>query len=480
MAALRQSTDRLVTLEIDRIHMTIEQAQAWCRRNLSAKFGGPALVALKPAELLTADAVRCIKQFAAKNAVQVCLVSNTKLAQIPVVYMKTAPWDFRTSLARSLGCPDQLCNPMVRQCGPDLRQLQMMSTTHGQSWAAVDPRYHAHFNVDDLLTGNFGAVPDNSFGLSHVHLNILQPSRNGGTVSLEGAANCAADLALLDTMPWDCNLELAPTTMKSSLSVNALLGKRIRIETSMPVLEYRGKRSRAAVMGAFEEQVRAAVSTATGDSAPPVAPDATDAPDASNFQLELPDADSAAEQVNIVAGEGTTDLDGSQMCDTEAAWMWFVKLRVAYVHDMLRRDCMNFDQGYRSAIHGARAPPFDNESHREWCELASGILEHLFEAYGPLRLLEMDLYAYYQIQDPIRNMEIVYTIAGANSSQCLEIAFPPYDFSLQYEEDREYQLEQLANFQPAPSAFDFESLYSGSGAAGSADGSVLGSPKVAS
>ena len=439
MTALGQVTERIITLEIDSIHMTTEQAQAWCRRNLSAKFGGPALVALKPAELLTADSIRCIKQFATKHAVQICLISNSKLAQIPVVYMKTAPWDFRTSLARSLGCSDRLCTPMVRQCGPDLRQLQMMSTTHGQSWASVDPRHHTHFNVDDLLSGNFGVVPDNSFGLSHVHLNILQPSRNGGTVSLEGAANCAADLALLDTMPWDCNLELAPTTVKSSLSVNALLGKRVRIETGMPVLEYRNKRSRAAALDAFEEQVRAAVSTATGDSAPP---DAPDAPDASSFQLELHDTDPAAK---------------------EAAWMWFVKLRVANAHECIRRESMNFDQGYRRAIHGVRAPPFDGEAHREWCELASGTLEHLLETYGPLRLQGMDLYAYYQIQDPIRNMEIVYMIAGANSSQCLEIAFPPYDFSLLYEEDREYQLEQLANFQPEPSAFDFESLYSGSG-----------------
>ena len=64
--------------------------------------------------------------------------------------------------------------------------------------------------------------------------------------------------------------------------------------------------------------------------------------------------------------------------------------------------------------------------------------------------------------------------------QWLAIAFPPYDFSLLCGEDREYQLEQLASFQPTPSAFDFDSLYSDVGAAGSADGSVLGSPKVTS
>jgi hypothetical protein len=437
MTALGQVTERIITLEIDSIHMTAEHAQAWCRRNLSAKFGGPALVALKPAELLTADSIRCIKQFATQHAVQICLVSNCKLAQIPVVYMKTAPWDFRTSLARSLGCSD--CSPIIRQCGPDLRQLQMMCTNRGQSWAAADPRYHTHFNVGDLLSGNFGAVPDNSFGLSHVHLNILQSSRNGGTVSLEGAANCAADLALLDTMPWDCSLELAPTTVKSSLSVNALLGKRVRIETGMPMLEYRSKRSRAAALDAFEEQVRAAVSTATGDFAPP---DVPDAPDASSFQLELHDTDPVAK---------------------EAAWMWFARLAVAHVHELIRKECMNFHQGYRRAMDGLQALPFDSESQREWCEMTGGMLEHLFETYGPLRLLGMDLYAYYQIQDPIRNMEIIYRVAGTDSSWCLAFAFPPYDFSLLYEEDREYQLEQLANFQWEPSAFDFESLYSGSG-----------------
>ena len=317
--------------------------------------------------------------------------------------------------------------------------------------------------MDDLLSGNFGAVPDNSFGLSHVHLNALQPSRNGGTASLEGAANCAADLALLDTMPWDCDLELAPATMKTSLSVNALLGKRVRIETGMPRLELHGKRSRAAAMEAFEKQVRAAVA----GSAP------LDVLDTSTSQPVLHHANFAAGQMGAVTDQTSGDSAASQTQDivsiepSEADWKWFVRLQAAYAHESVRKESMNFDQGYRHAIQAMREPPFESDSQRESCELVSGMLELLFEQFGPLRLLQLDIYEHLGIQDPIRNLEIIYKVAGDDYHRFLDLAFPPYDFSLQYEEDREYQEQQLANFQEVPSAFDFESLYSGSGATGS-------------
>ena len=141
---------------------------------------------------------------------------------------------------------------------------------------------------------------------------------------------------------------------------------------------------------------------------------------------------------------------------------------------------MNFDQGYRHAIQAIRESPFESDSQRESCEVCSGILEQLLEQFGPLRLLQLDIYEHLGIQDPIRNLAIIYEVAGDDYHRFLALAFPPYDFSLQYEEDREYQEHELANFQERPSAFDFDSLYSGSGATGSTDVSVLGSPKVAS
>ena len=168
-------------------------------------------------------------------------------------------------------------------------------------------------------------------------------------------------------------------------------------------------------------------------------------------------------------------------CEEQADQLsWFAKLRAANVHESIRKECMNFEQGYRHAIQAIREPPFESDSQRESCEACSGIFEQLLEQFGPLRLLQLDIYEHLGIQDPIRNLAIIYKVAGDDYHRFLALAFPPYDFSLQYEEDREYQEQQLANFREMPSAFDFGSSYAGSGATGSTDGSVLDAPKVAS
>jgi hypothetical protein len=431
-------------IEIDRDYTRADEVLTWCRRNLDAKLGGPCLTVLKPAELLSAAAVKCVMDFAKRNKSQVCLVSSQRIPVVQVVYLKSAPWNFQTSLARRLGCPNQHCDHVVRQCGGDLRQLQLVASSASlgeQAFAMVDPRYHAHFNLGDLLSGQTAKVPEDSIVPFAVQSNVLQPGTRQIFDDLDAMANFAADAVHLDALGFtDETLGLGGQVVKLSLQTNHLLGRRVKIDSRvLPNIATTREATRAAML--------------------PTA----------NIMLDGIRVESAVMERIRVA-----------VCYTDAEWTWFARLAVAHVHELIRKECMNFHQGYRRAMDGLRALPFDSESQREWCEMTGGMLEHLFETYGPLCLLGMDLYAYYQIQDPIRNMEIIYRVAGTDSSWCLAFAFPPYDFSLLYEEDREYQLVQLANFQETPSAFDFESVLPGSGAVGSADGPVLGSPEVTS
>jgi len=217
--------------------------QTWCRRFLDGRLGAPFLNVITPAELLTQAAIQHIANFVARNRCQqTVLLSTCKIPvpqDFPVVYMTPPIAEHQQALAIRLGCPRQLSSHLVQQCNGDLRQLSLHSAaaSSGDSFFAADPRYHAHFNVGDVLAGLFNRVPEDSIELFNSHANVLQPGakRNFTACDLEAFARFASDITHLDALGYDrSDLQIDGACIKLSLQSNHLLAKRRRIDTQRP------------------------------------------------------------------------------------------------------------------------------------------------------------------------------------------------------------------------------------------------------
>jgi hypothetical protein len=432
---------------------------AWCKRNLDGRLGGDFLNVLCPAELLDERAVRTIADFVHRNNCrQVVLLSTRKIPVLPVVYMRPPATETQEMCAVRLGCPQSLAGNFVRLCKGDLRQLTLMATAAAQdhSLANVDPRYHIHFNVDNLLHGKFQDVPDDSFNLSHVHLNILQPASNGGTVALEGAANFAADLTLLDTMPVDCgDLGLMPSVVKSSLLANALLGKRVHIETSMPKINV--KHSKTAASSAMMPWADLKIDGIKVKSDVMERIQVTTPSSSLRFQIApyCPEFAQQQQQLATSASGSSSAAVASDLDDyTEKDMIRFIKLRIAHFHEGSRMDKSKVVYWYKFAINNLKTvdvPPEDSWGGW-WFRTGVQCLEWLLDAFEPLRLARLDLYKYWELGDVDANVEVVHKIANDHYSVFLMAAIPPWDVSHLYEEPL------TENFEPRVQVFDFEAM----------------------
>jgi hypothetical protein len=435
-------------IEIDRDYTRADDVLTWCRRHLDAKLGGPCLTVLKPAELLSAAAVKCIVDFAEKNKSQVCLVSANRIPVVQVVYMKSAPWNFQTSLARHLGCPNELCDSVVRQCGGDLRQLQLVASSASrgeQSLAMADPRYHAHFNLGDLLSGQADKVPEDSIVPFAVQSNVLQPGARQSFDDLDAMARFAADAVHLDTLGFDdSGLALDGPVVKLSLQTNHLLGRRVKIDSRMlPNVVTTREATRAAMLPMADImldgiRVEPAVIERIQVTVPP---------DSSlQFQIRPHSADSAQQQM----ATATSDPDGY----TEQDMIRFIKLRLAFFHEGARVHKSNVVELYNSAISSLQTvdvPPEDSWGGW-WFSVGVECLEWLLGSFEPLRLARLDLYKYWKLGDVQANVDVVYKIAGEQYSKFLPVAVPPWDVSPSWE-----PLPLEFYQEPREQAFDFES-----------------------
>ena len=230
----------IISLEKSFDHADI---QTWCRRHLDGRIGAPFLNVVLTAELLTQTAIQYIAQFSARNKCQqIVLLSTWKISapsDFPVVYMIPPSSEHQQALAIRLGCPRQLSGHLVQQCNGDLRQLSLHSAaaSSGDSFFAADPRYHAHFNVGDVLAGLFNRVPEDSIELFNSHANVLQPGakRNFTACDLEAFARFASDITHLDALGYErSDLQIDGACIKLSLQSNCLLAKRRRIDTQRP------------------------------------------------------------------------------------------------------------------------------------------------------------------------------------------------------------------------------------------------------
>ena len=435
-------------IEIDRDYTRVDDVLVWCRRHLDSKLDGPCLTVLKPAELLSAAAVKCVVDFAKRNNSQVCLVSTQRIPVVQVVYLKSAPWNFQTSLARRLGCPNELCDHVVRQCSGDLRQLQLVASSASlgeHAFAMVDPRYHAHFNLGDLLSGQAAKVPEDSIVPFAVQSNVLQPGTSQSFDDLDAMARFASDAVHLDTLRFaDQTLGLGGQVVKLSMQTNNLLGRRVKVDSRVlsNVVTTR-EATRAAMLpmaNIMLDGIR--VEPATMERI-----QVTVSPNSSlRFQVAPHCAEFAQQQqVATVA----PDPAGY----TEEDLIRFIKLRVAFFHEGVRVYKSGLVEYYNEAIHSLRTvdtPPVDSWGGW-WFNTGVECLEWLLGKFEPLRLARLDLYKYWKLGDIQVNVEVVEKIAGEERSKFMMVAVPPWDLSPPWEPLPEefYQDTRVP-------AFDFE------------------------
>jgi hypothetical protein len=192
---------------------------------------------------------RYLKQF---RTMVVVALSTTKLpGELPVIYMKACPWNWRRELALHYGCEPDRVQGVVWQAQGDLRQIRITATSGGIADRA-DPRRHVHFNTSDFLRGN--AVPSEFLhdgGLGWVHENYLKCDGD-----LEAMANMAETLALLDADSGIVRdpLDLHQPIMSSTLAVNIISGNRnLRLDPPRAILNRPSSSEIRAALDRFSE-----------------------------------------------------------------------------------------------------------------------------------------------------------------------------------------------------------------------------------
>ena len=238
LSAVQQAladTHEVVTLDITDVALAEQpRFEAWVKRHIG---GGnlsnrPVVKILASADLLNAAKLNFLFTYVQWHQnVRVVVLANTKLpGQLPIVYHKSCPWQFKHQLALHYGCEPGHVEQVLQEAGTDLRQIALRAGL-GASASRADPLRHLYFNVSDLFQGI--RVPEDllRYGPADrwIHKNYMNHLPD--TFDMEKLASHASNMAMMecDEDPLGINLQI----MQSSIAVNGL-SRRTRMQLQHP------------------------------------------------------------------------------------------------------------------------------------------------------------------------------------------------------------------------------------------------------